>query len=495
MFMKRKLSLLLLVALLASATACGESNTDVTGGTTDTTDVTDTESTADTEETEVPVEAEYVWADLNCNGDTFTLLNSTDTYGFTWALDSEGTTGENLNDAIYRRNRDLEDRYAFHLEVIDETFNDSTVKLRQSVRSDDDTYNAAFIWVNNLSALMKDGCFLNLYDVPTIQLNEAWWDQNTIESSKISNEDKLYFAFCNTSLVKFEGTQAVFMNIDKLDNLGVEAPYNLVTEGKWTIDEFCQLAELGANLNGDGKFTYKPDGNAEYGISGNEGTVYGLIYACANKFIEKDETGTPYFALNTERFYNTAEKIFNLTQTAGTFVFLNNGGEYHYEISFQNDRSLLMTAEIKAANKYREVDFTFGILPMPKYDEAQENYISVGGFGHAAVIPSVCSDPERSGAILDALAYMTEESVMPEFYSKTISQQRLRDEKSIEMLKIISQTAYLDPGELYAWSHDLREELIKMCISKNSNAFASTVASYEDVVKANISATLQEFAE
>lgn len=480
--MKRKISIFLILASLISTVSCSES---------DTNNNTD-ESSSDTT-TAQETQAGYAWADLNCEGYTFRLLNSTDTYGFTNQLDFDTETGDRLNDAIYKRNRDLEERYKFTLEVIDETHNnDSATKLRQSVASDDDTYDAAFIWVNNLSSLMSDGCFLDLYDIPTIHLDEPWWDQNIIESSKISNENKLYFAFCNTSLVKFEGTQAVFMNIDKLDKLGVEAPYELALNGEWTIDEF---AKLGANLNGDDTFDYKNDGNAEYGISGNEGTAYGLIYSCANKFIEKDKDGIPYFSLDTEHFYDTAAKIFDITTTEGEFVFLNTSGKDHYEISFKNGRTLLMTAEIKAASKYREVDFSFGILPMPKYDENQENYISVGGFAHAAVIPTTCSNPERSGAILDALAYMTEESVMPEFYSNTISQKRLRDEKSIEMLEIISETAYIDPGELYSWTHNLREELIKMFIHTKSDTFASTIAAYKDTVAANIEKTLTNFEE
>ncbi len=481
--MKRKISMLLILASIISAVSCGES------GTNNDTDESSSDTTA-AEETQ----AGYAWADLDCSGYTFRLLNSTDTYGFTDELDFETETGDRLSDAIYKRNRDLEERYKFTLEVIDETHNnDSATKLRQSVMSNDDTYDAAFIWVNNLGSLMSEGCFLNLYDIPTVHLDEPWWDQNIIEGSKISNEKKLYFAFCNTSLVKFEGTQAVFMNIDKLDKLGVEAPYQLALDGKWTIDEFAKLAKLGANLNGDDTFDYKNDGNAEYGISGNQGTAYGLIYSCANKFIEKDKDGIPYFALDTEHFYDTAEKIFNITTTEGDFVFLNTSGKDHYETSFQKGRTLLMTAEIKAASKYREVDFSFGILPMPKYDENQENYVSVGGFAHAAIIPTTCSDPERSGAILDALAYMTEENVMPEFYNNTISQKRLRDEKSIEMLGIISETTYLDPGELYSWSHSLREKLISMLITEKSNTFASTIATYKDTIAANIEKTLTDF--
>ena len=154
-----------------------------------------------------------------------------------------------------------------------------------------------------------------------------------------------------------------------------------------------------------------------------------------------------------------------------------------------------MTAEIKAASKYRDVNFSFGIVPLPKLDESQENYIAVGGFAHAAVIPSTSKEPGRAGAILDALAYLTDKDVMPEFYDVTMSQKRLRDSKSIEMLEIISKNAYIDPGEVYSWTHDLRVELVSMFVKEPSDAFASTVAKYRDKVKSDIQTTIDEFSE
>ena len=482
--MKRKIAAILLIAILASLQSCGDGKTPAD----------ETSNQSEGGETTASA-SEYDWADLDCGGDTFTILNSTDTYGFYYALDLENDTGDRLDDAIYNRNRQIEEKYRFKLEIVDENHRESSDKFREAVMSGDDIYDAAFIWVNNLNALMSDGCFMNLYDVPEMQLDKSWWDQNTLESMKIADDNKLYFAFCNTQLVKFEGTQAVFMNLDKLDRLGIEAPYELVKDGKWTIDRFHEIAAKGANLNGDDSFAWNKDGNAEYGIAGNEGTSFGLIYSCGNRFIEKDKSGAPYFALETDRFYETASKISQITFTEGEFVYINSSGDDHYEMAFKHNRSLLMTAEIKAASKYRDVDFSFGIVPFPKLDEKQEDYIAVGGFAHATVIPATNKDPGRAGAILDGLAYLSDKNVMPEFYNNTMSQKRLRDDKSIEMLQIISENFYLDPGEIYSWTHELREALISDFVFNPSDAFASTVAKYRDKVKTNIQTTINDFSE
>ena len=438
---------------------------------------------------------EYNWASLDCGEGDFVLLNSTDEYGFYDYIDFEATTGERLDDKVFERNRELEDRYKFRLKVIDENFNDASTKLRQAVSSDSDDYDAAFVWVNNLSGMLSDGCFTNLSDVKTLNLDSAWWDTATDNDMKIGNSGKLYFAFCNTSLVKFEGTQSIFLNQSKMERLGLDMPYQLVRDGKWTLDELNKLASAGANLNGDDSFKWDKSNNAEYGILGCEGTAYGLIYSTENRFIEKDKDGIPYFAAGSEHFYDSLSKISSILSVDGQYIYLNYSGDDHYEAAFKNGRGLMLTAELKAASKYRDMDDGFGIVPYPKYDEKQENYIAIGGFAHATAIPSTSNDPERAGAILDGLAYLTNKDVMPEFYENTMSQKRLRDDESIEMLGIITDSFYLDPGEIYSWTHDLRETLIRKLCHEKKTDFASTVEKFRPGIDESITNTVLEFQD
>lgn len=479
--MKRAICFLILASLMLTA-SCGENQT----GDETTTTENITETTAK--------EEEYSFAELDLGGDTFAILNSSDTYGFYYYLDHDEISGERLDDVIYERNRKLEDKYSFKLEIIEEPFYESSSKFRQTVMAGDDTYDAAFIWVDNLSPLISEGCLKDLHSIETINLDKSWWDQKSLETMRVGG-DQAYFAFCNTSLVKFEGMQSVFMNLDKFDDLGLIAPYDEVENGTWTIDKLHELAARGANLNGDESFAWNKGGKAVYGIAGNEGSAFGLIYSCGNRFIDHDKSGEPYLAIDTERFYETAEKITKITFTEGEFIFLNQNTdpEDHYEMAFKNNRSLLMTGEIKAASKYRDANFSFGILPNPKLDEDQENYISVGGFAHATVIPVTAADAEKSGAILDGLAYLTETEIMPEFYNNTVSQKRLRDDRSVDMLKIISESEYLDPGEIFSWTHNMRIELYTKMIKDKDDSFASTIASYRASVNEAIKESIELF--
>ena len=90
--MKRLFSILLLF-LLITQTACGDKSDDVPSD--------DTEKVSETVTDET--EPEYVFPNLDWDGDTFTVLNANTTWGFYHYMDFEEQTGEKLDDAIYER--------------------------------------------------------------------------------------------------------------------------------------------------------------------------------------------------------------------------------------------------------------------------------------------------------------------------------------------------------------------------------------------------------
>ena len=82
---------------------------------------------------------------------------------------------------------------------------------------------------------------------------------------------------------------------------------------------------------------------------------------------------------------------------------------------------------------------------------------------------------------------------MPEFYNNTVSQKRLRDDRSVDMLKIISESEYLDPGEIFSWTHNMRIELYTKMIKDKDDSFASTIASYRASVNEAIKESIELF--
>ena len=153
---------------------------------------------------------------------------------------------------------------------------------------------------------------------------------------------------------------------------------------------------------------------------------------------------------------------------------------------FANERAAFLTTELKGNQAFRPYDVEFGILPAPKYDEAQANYISYASENiFRLCIPANASDPKRTGTILDALSYESKASVLPLYYNQTICQKGLRDEDSIEMLSIINSSRMTDIGFIFGITSSIVADLKTSITSGGDNA-ASILASGKEKVEKNI---------
>ena len=99
----------------------------------------------------------------------------------------------------------------------------------------------------------------------------------------------------------------------------------------------------------------------------------------------------------------------------------------------------------------RAYDIDFGILPLPLWNEDQENYYSYCGTGEVAglTIPICVSDPEFSAFIVEACAAEAKNTLTPAYYEVNLLGRDVRDDESEEMLDIIFDNILYDAGEAY----------------------------------------------
>ncbi|MBP3918606.1 MAG: hypothetical protein J6I50_05485 [Clostridia bacterium] len=489
--MKKFISVSLLMVMIAMQTACADS-------TVQNPKENDSQTQAVSEinsDTSAETEFVYQYPELDCGGEDFTVLNASTTWGFYHYMDFETPTGEILDDAVFERNRKIEEKFNLTLKVVEEDIDKNYDKYRASILAQDDVYDVAYIRCDRLAPFMAEGYLYNLLDYPEFQLDQPWWDQVIMEKSLVGNQKKLYFAGNDFSLIGFEGTLCCYFNEQMLANLDLETPYTLVRNGTWTIDRLGEYAAAGANLNGDSSFAWNENGNAIYGLASYEDSLNAFITGGGENYVTIDDNGQPHLLQNLERFYNIVDKAYQIYSKEGDFIFMNGSGNSHYEMIFRNGRALFAIAEIKASSKYRDMEDTFGIVPMPKYDEAQESYYSHRT--HVCLtmsVPVTNPDPARTGMIMDAFAYLSNTDILPVFYNVKVAQKGLRNEDSIEMLGIISQTRSFDIGEGYAWTEDLSAKMNTAVVNQKNNNIVSIVDSFRPSIEASFKKTL-EFME
>ncbi len=473
---KKLISLLLLAAMLTSTIACGSEGD---GNTNDTTTAANEDTT---------VQDEYVFPTLDCNNDAFNILNIQNVWSMYTYIDFEAQTGETLDDAVYNRNRKVEELFNVDLNVIEDSIDNVHKLVRTSVMADDDEYDVAYIKGEHIGGIISDKLVTDLSTVPGLNLNEKWWNQNVVNDCSIGSDGALYFAINDLSLTAFDLTWCLMFNETMMEDMQLDKPYDLVRDGKWTFDALHEYTKQGANLNGDESFTFSVDGSSVYGFTSYNNIVATMMTGANCRYTE-NKNGEFSIAFENDRFYSFCEKMADLTKTEGEYLEANSGDQ-HYERIFKAGRALFIGAEIKASSVFRDLDDTFGILPAPKLNEEQSDYYAWTNFlVPLMTIPTTNNDLERTGIILDALSYLSTRDVLPLYYGVTVSQKGLRNEDSIEMLDIIRDARYFDPSLAYGWStsffYALRSQLVA-----GDGSVASLIATHKEAITKKIDDTM-----
>ena len=468
---------LILAMLLA---ACGNSAVSE-----DTSDANTDTQTSDSDD-----EA-YKFPELDCGGDEFTILNPEEYWGMYTKLDFEQMTGELIDDAVYNRNRYLEDLYNFKLNVVEFPVDELYEKIQMAVAAQEDIYDVTYSRGWHLKTLVAGGCLMNLYDIPEMQFDQPWWNQSQIESAQLGGGKAIYFAHNYFSLASFDNVWTIFFNETMMDNLGEKMPYDTVREGKWTMDEFFRLARLGTNLNGDESFSFNENGNAIYGCSSFWRLCTAMLTGAGVKGISRDNDGNPYFTLESDRFYEAVDKLAGFFKNEGDYLEANDTTSKNYQKIFISGRALFIGGGMAGSAVFREMEDDFGILPLPKLDEEQENYYAWMNYDvNTMCVPVTNTDTQRTGIIIDALSYLSWRDVLPDYYEVRVSQKSLRNDDSIEMLKLIHSSLVYDAGLAYGWTYDLMTQIAQK-VGRGNGEIASVIASNKSAIEENIKTTLE----
>ena len=479
------LVMLVLAALFAScATPGDDDSTDTTTPAADGAVVTTpAEGDVSVETTPAQTEPAYEYADVNYGGATFAILNAEDRYNMIYHLMADTINGDALNDARYEVNAEISDRYGITITETAIPYNDLLPYAQNEVLSNTPVHDVFYLTAKQIATLMTAGYMHNLLDIEELNTDAEWWDQ-TLKEDGILKDKYLYYLGGNYHLQGFEGTTCVFINKKMTADLGLDMPYDIARDGKWTFDKMYEYADAADSLNGDESFAYNANGNSVYGIVTITNMMPAFIMGGDAYYVQKDASGNPGIAFTSERFTDVCNKIASLTSVAGLYKSKD-------EVAlFMDDRTLMIGAEIKAAaNELRDMTSEFGLLPVPKYDENQENYVTNMYWAtHLLSIPVTCTDVERAAIVMDTLNYEANERVLPVYYER-VCYKGLKDEDSIDMLKILRETRYLNWGLAYGWLDSCEPTVHSNLVAGNSN-FSALFRSSQKVVQNLIDKTM-----
>ena len=479
--MKRLITFLLAVSLLL-ATGCGNpAESEVT-------------TTHENETTTEAPDPDSFYPDVDYGGAEIRFLNFDQLWNMYIHVDATELNADVLNDAVFNRNRKVEQKLG--CKIVEKTVTNDAVNTltlltdaaKASVMAGEDEYDAMMLPISEAPYFITDGYLQDLGSIKEFNFDGAWWDQEILKSTTFGG--KSYIASGAANLMAFDSMWCLFFNENIVKDHQLDMPYDLVRDGKWTIDELTKYCKDVASLNGDESFTYSKDGKCLYGISSHQSSPEHFWFSAGEMTL--DTSGEkPEIILGSDRFYSVIDKLAvllsgkeGLTLKAMNADFDVEKGGYVYVFSVS--RALFMTAEIKAAQLLRSMTDTFGIVPFPKYDENQEDYItSLVQQLFYFTIPVTSQNAERTATVYEAMTHESYISVIPQYYSNVVEQKGLRNEDSIEMLEILRSTREVDVATIFNWNAAIRSSLNYKLFDGDSSA-ASTIASNKSTLQSNM---------
>ncbi|MBR4959973.1 MAG: hypothetical protein IKY52_03650, partial [Clostridia bacterium] len=400
--MKKHLTLLLCIAMLASSmTACGDSSTTET--TADTNAAVETETQA---ETEAPKAADSLTV-TDFGGRDYRMI-STDQDGRAVDIVAEELTGATLNDLVYNRNTAAAELYNVKMSAErNEDYNAINNTVKKDAQAGDLSYD---LYLTNYTAnsLASGGFLYDFYQLPHVDLTQQWWDQNEKEDMTIYG--KLYMAIGDISPTELLTSECMLFNKVLFDDNGMDYPYDAALNGEWTIDMLLELADgLTTDLNGDGEIKVEDD---LFSVTCWGDYAQTLFYGMGGDMSYVADDGSVVLDINVEQCANIYEKAYALLKgTKANYEYNGNGTptmEAHERSfkTFAEGRAYFCGITFQKIETFlREMEDDYGVLPNPKYNEAQANYSTcVSGAGSMVVVPKSCTDPEYVGSMLEAMA-------------------------------------------------------------------------------------------
>ncbi|MBQ7983959.1 MAG: hypothetical protein IJ302_10325 [Clostridia bacterium] len=424
------------------------------------------------------------------------VLEDNDTVFDQVAYWSEGENGDTLNDAIYQRNRAVEEAYNVQISLIQ--LADTNATVRKNVQAADDFTDIVFpSSIGDLMSLAQQGCYLDLNQIEELQLDQQWWDQRIQD---IAIYGQLYCATGDISIRDELREMSVLYNKYLYTEYDYPDPYELVSNNEWTWETMTSMVrDVTRDVNGDGDMTVAD----QYGLmSENIAGWYLFLASGRDSIIVKDDK---YISdIEDAKIYDIFEDIFELLCDKNAVIIMDDG-THASELTtedvwteatkiFSENRALFRTGTFGDTVDLRNMSMDFGVLPIPKIDASQDGYYCMAHNDIMPLsIPTTVPKPHTTALVTEALAFESMFTLTPKFYEVFLDEKIMRDEQSKAMIDILfdSKVYSLD----YMCGITGLSSTVSNIVSSGKNNLSSKVASIQKSAQKKLDKFVEKFAD
>lgn len=434
----------LLAALLMLA-SCGAPAADETTADTTADTAAETETAVETDALEARLAVPDDLGEKDFGGEEYRVMIQERWFGY---HDAAELTGDGLNDAIYTRNTNVEERFNVKLNLQGMAHDDQAQGLKNCVISGNDEYDLFLGGAVASGDLAVQGLFRNMHELD-IDFTKPWYPSDAITNLTVNG--KMFLAASDICLSLAANTYCYYFNKNMVTDYGLEDPYTVVSEGRWTIDYLMQnIANIYVDANGDGA-----EANDDiYGFGTEKvNSLPAYYYAFEIDTVELTKDGVNILLDKVEKNIDAVEKLRTLLYgSQGTYKYTGDGAYGSGGDLFVRQNAIFAVSKLgDSAGWFRETcEFDYGIIPYPKYTEEQQNYYTVsGGSINASAIPLTAAREELVSTVFASMAAESWKVLIPQYYDVVLKYKGARDETSTKMIDLILDGRNLDFEFIY----------------------------------------------
>ena len=454
------------------------------------------------EETEIAEETEREYLDdlpetYDMNGREFHFyLADVDhiTLGNRSIVVAEDTTGDLVNDAVFRRNERLNQRFNATITLMQEAQDKLVTTIRSIVSSGSADYDVSVGYQAYAIAASAEGLLFDLADSEYLNFDADYWATELIDN--MSYKGQIYWGTGDITMKYLGGVSVTYVNERlKTDYLPDADLYDDVDSGTWTMDKlYGYTADTYIDLNEDGK----ADIEDQYGFMLTcEDPMDAAVVGAGIAYTTYDENNIPAITIDAERMTSFFEKMSQLLKD-NTNAFICPGDDNKtYMTTFAQGNTLFAINKLYMTEFYfRDMEDDYLILPLPKLDENQENYRSATHDGVAIYgIPVTAQGTEETEMLLEAMAADSKKIVTPAYLDGALKNKYSRDADTARMVDLVLSNTFSDFAMQYHRSVGMISHFYREIFSGNNDSIASALASKEKSWNKTLERLLASFEE
>ena len=425
----------------------------------------------------------------------------------------ETISGDNVMDAIYNRNTQIESRLNVDLQWYGQNGGQERVKFVKHVEAQYNTgtqmYDLIAAHIRTEGTLAVQGYLYNLATITEdnyLNLKQPWWPAQLVETVNFGGA--YYFVSGDMSTNVLNQMEMIYFNkkLYNRHNIKDTDIYQLVYDDKWTLDK---LIELTANCYEDIDNTPGASPNDRYGFVSMQQIIDSFYPGSNLRLVEEDDNSM----LKISSDFGSAKtvKLINkLGQWAATDdVRIHNSfvedtaTREDIRQAFKTGRAYMIMNRAQAGQSYAKLDAVdIGLCPVPKYDEAQVNYYT--GMGDNWSLYGIFVDFDERGdkeltlsmlsAVMECWASEGYRLTTPEIFEVNMQLKYSNGQDETNMFEYIRSGITFDLGNIFAVDLGNINELPSNAICQNAS-WSSSYASYKNALNARCEQIVKNFKQ